>query len=142
VVGEVHDESAWVLQKVMIPGSAGLFSTVPDLLIFLQMLLNQGVHGNQRYFSESIIKAMGTNQLGIAGASAGLGWEYDQGRYMGRYSSEVFGKTGFTGCVVMINIKRGRAFSLLSNFTYPHRKASVEPMQALRRDLADMVFAD
>lgn len=142
VVGEVHDESAWVLQKIMVPGSAGLFSTVPDLLIFLQMLLNNGIYGKQRYFSEHMIKAMATNQLDSARACTGLGWEYNQARYMGKYSSEVFGKTGFTGCVVMCNPTRGRALSLLSNFTYPHRKPSVEPMQALRRDLADIVFGD
>jgi len=32
VQGEVHDESAWKLQSIMTPGSAGLFSTAQDLL--------------------------------------------------------------------------------------------------------------
>ena len=34
IQGEVHDESAWVLQKLFPVGSAGMFSCVPDLLIF------------------------------------------------------------------------------------------------------------
>ncbi len=42
VRGEIHDESAWVLNQIITPGSAGLFSCVPDLLKFLEMLLNNG----------------------------------------------------------------------------------------------------
>ena len=36
IQGEIHDESAWVLRKLFPVGSAGMFSTVPDLLRFLR----------------------------------------------------------------------------------------------------------
>ena len=40
--GEVHDESAWKLQQEgYVPGSAGLFSTVSDLLNVLEMFLQK-----------------------------------------------------------------------------------------------------
>lgn len=43
ICGEIHDESAWVLRKLFPVGSAGMFSCVPDLLNFVQMILNDGV---------------------------------------------------------------------------------------------------
>lgn len=43
IQGEIHDESAWVLRKLFPVGSAGMFSCVPDLLKFVQMVLNDGV---------------------------------------------------------------------------------------------------
>ena len=42
ICGEVHDESAWALRTIMTTGSAGLFSTIADLVRFLSMLLNRG----------------------------------------------------------------------------------------------------
>lgn len=42
IQGEIHDESAWVLRKLFPVGSAGMFSCVPDLLKFVQMILNDG----------------------------------------------------------------------------------------------------
>ncbi|MBO5533438.1 MAG: beta-lactamase family protein [Fibrobacter sp.] len=43
ICGEIHDESAWVLRKLFPVGSAGMFSCVPDLLNFVQMILNDGI---------------------------------------------------------------------------------------------------
>lgn len=43
IQGEIHDESAWVLRKLFPVGSAGMFSCVPDLLKFVQMMLNDGI---------------------------------------------------------------------------------------------------
>ena len=40
VQGEVHDESAWALRGIMTAGSAGMFSTVGDLLKFVRMLVD------------------------------------------------------------------------------------------------------
>ncbi|MBQ9226023.1 MAG: beta-lactamase family protein [Fibrobacter sp.] len=43
ICGEIHDESAWVLRKLFPVGSAGMFSCVPDLLKFVQMVMNDGI---------------------------------------------------------------------------------------------------
>lgn len=49
IQGEIHDESAWVLRKLFPVGSAGMFSCVPDLLKFVQMVLNDGIiEGSQQ----------------------------------------------------------------------------------------------
>ncbi len=125
VQGEVHDESAHVFMKSgKAVGSAGLFSTVPDLLNFLEMLLTGGAP---------------------AGIHQGLGWELYEPYYMGRYcTKETFGKTGFTGCAVMCDTSKGLGIVILSNATYPARKPRKEHIASInevRRDLADIVFS-
>lgn len=141
IQGEVHDESAYALQKKLIVGSAGLFSTAPDLLNFLEMLLHGGSLNGKRYLSPSIIGQMQTNQLADLGLSAGLGWELKQPHYMGRNCrAETFGKTGFTGCSVACDIKRGAAFAILSNYTYPSRKPDAGLINEFRSAIADIVW--
>jgi len=141
VQGEVHDESAHVLRKKMVVGSAGVFSTVPDLLNFLEMLLNNGSSGGRKYFSSEIMKQIQTNQLADIGQHAGLGWELNQPCYMGKHCSDkTFGKTGFTGCVCVCDIEREVGFVILSNYTYPTRKPDAVLINKFRSDIADIVF--
>lgn len=143
VRAEVHDESAFVLRQKMIPGSAGLFSTVPDILIFIDMLLHNGTYGGRRYFSREIMDMMQTNQIAIPGAATGLGWELCQRRYMGRYCSDhTIGKTGFTGCVCMCDRIGNRGLVLLSNYTFPKRKPDMSSINSVRSDIADIVFSE
>ena len=142
VRGVVHDESSYILREHYIGGTAGLFSTVPDLLRFARMLLSGGVQRGVRYFSPEMIREMYTNQLGAIGASAGLGWELSDETRMGRYAPELFGKTGFTGCVILINPSKRRALVILSNRVYPKRPNDAgSGINHVRRDIADIIFA-
>jgi CubicO group peptidase (beta-lactamase class C family) len=139
--GEVHDESAYTFQRKMMVGSAGLFSTAPDLLNFLEMLLHNGSLGGKKYFSPDIVQQIQTNQLADLNLYGGLGWELNQPRYMGKNCSErTFGKTGFTGCSVVGDIPRGIAFVILSNYTYPTRKSDGLLINKFRSDIADIIF--
>jgi Beta-lactamase class C and other penicillin binding proteins len=143
VQAEVHDESAFVLRQKMIAGSAGLFSTVPDILNFIDMLLHDGTYGGRRFFSPAIMDMMQTNQIAVPGAATGLGWELGQRRYMGRCCSEqTIGKTGFTGCVCMCDRSKHRGLVLLSNYTFPARKIDMAAINSVRSDIADIVFSD
>ena len=141
--GEVHDESAWALREVGVAGSAGLFSTTPDLMRFLEMLLNKGTYNGRRYFSEETIGLMHTNALppGL-GTTAALGWELDQERFMGAgHSPSTFGKTGFTGCTVVADVCRETGMVLLANHTWPVRRKDREVINRIRRELAEAVFS-
>jgi CubicO group peptidase (beta-lactamase class C family) len=141
VRGCVHDESAYRLQQIMVPGSAGLFTTVPDLLNFLQMLLENGSFGAKTILSSSTVDSLQVNQLTELGESAALGWELNRRRYMGTAASDrTIGKTGFTGCVVMCDFEKRRALTVLSNYPYPHRKADASRINAVRAAIADQVF--
>jgi CubicO group peptidase (beta-lactamase class C family) len=142
VQGEVHDESAFALRKKMIAGSAGLFSTVPDILTFLEMMLNDGEQGSRPFLSREILNGVQTCHVDIPGACTGLGWELCQRRFMGsKCSVRSFGKTGFTGCSCVVDPEKGMAFVLLSNYTFPKRKPDMLAINSVRRDCADMVFS-
>jgi len=142
VQGEIHDESSYTLRKAMIAGSAGLFTTVPDVLNFIEMMLKGGVYNGTRLLSEQTLCSIETNQTTLPGIYSGLGWELYQPRYMGQYCTEhTFGKTGFTGCVCVADRKKSIGFVLLSNYTYPHRKNDVSIINSVRCDIADIVFS-
>jgi CubicO group peptidase (beta-lactamase class C family) len=143
IQGEVHDESAFALRPAVTAGSAGLFSTVPDILNFMEMLLNNGTYKSKVFFSSSILDLMQTNQVDIPGVKTALGWELDQQRYMGRHCSpHAFGKTGFTGCVCICDRIKRRGMALLSNYTFPSRKTDMTMINSVRGDIADIVFSD
>ncbi len=85
---------------------------------------------------------METNQLKSIGASTGLGWELNQPQYMGKWTNPgMIGKTGFTGCVIVLDIEKECSLVLLSNYTFPTRKADGKAINEIRRDIADLVFA-
>jgi CubicO group peptidase (beta-lactamase class C family) len=140
--GEVHDESAWALRPVLVAGSAGLFSTTPDLLRFLIMLLDGGESGGTRYFARDTIALMHTNALGSSlGTTVALGWELDQERFMGANRTDAtFGKTGFTGCTIAADPQEKTGFVFLCNHTWPKRRKDNEEINRVRRGLADLIF--
>jgi CubicO group peptidase (beta-lactamase class C family) len=142
VQGVVHDESAWrFAHEGKVVGHAGLFSTVPDLMRFARMILDGGIVGERRYFSERIIREMYTNQLSIPGETCGLGWEMGQVRYIGTQASQkTFAKTGFTGCLFACDMEQGKAFVILSNRTFPRRSPNSDAINAFRADIANIVF--
>ena len=143
IQGEVHDEVTYTLQQKYILGIAGLFSTTPDLLNFLEMLLNNGTMGSRRYFSPEIVKQMYTNQISDIGENTGLGWGLNQPRFAGRYCTQhTFDKTGFTGCIVICDPIKEVGLVLLSNHIYPKRPANPDAINEVRRDIADIIFSN
>ncbi|OWV14022.1 serine hydrolase [Fibrobacter sp. UWB5] len=156
IQGEIHDESAWVLRKLFPVGSAGMFSCVPDLLNFVQMILNDGVAANgcggecARVAPAGILKMVSENAFAAGSASkystakdacTALGWELNSTKFMGvKISPRTFGKTGFTGTSIVADPDKGAAVVLLSNFTYPHRETNADRIHAFRASLSDAFF--
>lgn len=162
IQGEIHDESAWVLRKLFPVGSAGMFSCVPDLLKFVQMMLNDGLaKGSQqeprRVAPAGILEMVSHNafanpefaaltramdETARKTACTALGWELNSTKFMGTHvSPRTFGKTGFTGASIVADASAGAAVVLLSNFTYPHREANADRIHAFRATLADAFFS-
>src|SRR3989344_8998589 len=142
VQGSVHDESAYVftVKGGKVVGHAGLFSTAPDLLNFLEMLLHEGEIGGRKYLSPRIIAEMSTNQIPELGASTGLGWQLQQ-PWMGHSAgAHPFGKTGFTGTSVCLDVERGTGLVILSNRTFPKRPQNNDAIYQFRADIADIVL--
>lgn len=143
VQGVVHDESAYLLKTKAnkIVGYAGLFSTTPDILNFLEMLLNEGFLNGKKYFSQEIVGQMCTNQISELGDSTGLGWELNQPRFMGsKCGSHTFGKTGFTGTLCVCDVERGIAYVILTNRIFPKRPPDSSAINAFRSVVADIIF--
>jgi CubicO group peptidase (beta-lactamase class C family) len=162
ICGEIHDESAWVLRKLFPVGSAGMFSCVPDLLNFVQMILNDGISAEcpqdatgcvkkgARVAPAGILKMVSENAFALDSASkystakdacTALGWELNNAKFMGtKISPRTFGKTGFTGASIVADPDKGAAVVLLSNFTYPHREANADRIHAFRASLSDAFF--
>jgi CubicO group peptidase (beta-lactamase class C family) len=127
VQGFPHDESAYRFARARRSvGHAGLFSSVSDLLHFLDMLLRDGVITD--------------------GAEKGLGWQLNQPWFMGRECrKKTFGKTGFTGTSVVVDREWGMGLVILSNRTWPKRPADSSSIHSaintFRRDIAEIVCA-
>ncbi len=143
VRGKVHDPGAWTLYEAgKVPGHAGLFSTAVDLLKFAEMLLDGGEYDGRRYFDEKTVTAMHTNQLEAIGATAGLGWSVDNPQAFGTAkSASAFGKTGFTGTMILVDPAKKAGLVVLSNRTYPETPKSYEPMRAFWRKIADLILS-
>jgi len=143
VWGEVHDENAWGLGGVA--GHAGMFSTVDDLAILCQTLLNGGQYRGRRILSESMVRTMLVNYNAhledrFPESDRGLGFELAKHSYMDALASPVtFGHTGFTGTSVVIDPLRHTFLILLSNRVHPDRGWGTNTVarRTLARDLAD-----
>jgi len=142
VHGIVHDESAYICKKEgKIVGHAGLFSTAPDILNFLEMLLHKGTFQGKKYFSKKIVQQMGTNQIAELNDFTGLGWELNQPRYMGECSTpHTFGKTGFTGTLCICDVEKGIAYVILSNRIFPKRPADSGAINAFRKSIGEIIL--
>jgi CubicO group peptidase (beta-lactamase class C family) len=143
VWGEVHDENAWALGGVA--GHAGIFSTVDDLAILCQTLLNGGAYRGRRILRESTVRAMLVNynadlESRFPDSDRGLGFELAKHSYMDALASPVtFGHTGFTGTSVVVDPLSHSFVILLSNRVHPDRGWGTNTVsrRALARDFAD-----
>jgi beta-glucosidase-like glycosyl hydrolase/CubicO group peptidase (beta-lactamase class C family) len=121
VQGDVHDMGAAMLGGV--GGHAGVFSNAQDLSKIMQMVLNQGVYGGERYVSKETI-ALFTSCPNCPTNRRGIGFDkpvpnLDGGPTCDRVSLESFGHTGFTGTMVWADPKNGINYVFLSNRIYP-----------------------
>ena len=124
LVGEVHDENAYVMGGVS--GHAGLFSTAEDLAIFAHMMLNRGEYGGKRILSPLSIDLMVKDQIGNLG-DEGLGWftksrEFSSGGDL--ISESSYGHTGFTGTSIWMDPEEELVMILLTNRVHPTRENS------------------
>jgi CubicO group peptidase (beta-lactamase class C family) len=135
--GEVHDENAYALGGVA--GHAGLFSTVSDLSIFAQMMLNGGTYNGTRILSDSTVKLFTHRDPSVKSTRA-LGWDTCAGSYgCGRYlDAAAYGHTGYTGTSLWIDPDRDMFVILLTNRVHAAKaRRPAKVISDVRADLAD-----
>jgi CubicO group peptidase (beta-lactamase class C family) len=139
VWGQVHDENAWAMGGVA--GHAGVFSTVADVAVLAQTILNGGTYRGHRILSPYWVRQMLTDfNSRFPGDGHGLGFELDQRWYMGRLDSPATaGHTGFTGTTIIIDPESRSIALQFSNRVHPTREwGSTNPARRAAADaLAD-----
>ncbi|MCG2460878.1 beta-lactamase family protein [Flavobacteriaceae bacterium F89] len=130
--GWVHDENAALLGGVS--GNAGLFATADDLAKMMQMYMQNGMYGGERYFYETTIKEFTKVQYPENDNRRGLGFDkpllnnaelpLSEAYPAPEVSPESFGHSGFTGTFVWADPENQLVFIFLSNRVYPTRKNS------------------
>jgi uncharacterized protein YbbC (DUF1343 family)/CubicO group peptidase (beta-lactamase class C family) len=142
--GVVHDPRSRAIGGVA--GHAGLFSTADDLVIYCQMMLDDGVArvggATHRIFAASTVHKMTTPQTPPWSPNVrGLGWDIDTAYSSPRgelFPLGSYGHTGFTGTSVWIDPASQTFVILLANAVHPYQRTG---MVALRSKVATAVAA-
>jgi CubicO group peptidase (beta-lactamase class C family) len=121
--GYVHDENAALAGGVS--GHAGLFGNAGDLAKLMQMYLNKGTYGGERYIQEETIEDFTSAPFRNRGNRRGIGFDKpdlepnDDNPMSKIASAKSFGHTGFTGTMTWADPETGLLFIFLSNRVCP-----------------------
>lgn len=119
--GYVHDQGAAMMGGVA--GHAGVFSNANDLAKIMQMYLNKGTYGGERYIEEKTVEEFTKCRFCINGNRRGLGFDRPEVSGKGTPCDCVsllsYGHTGFTGTMAWMDPENGLLYIFLSNRVYP-----------------------
>ena len=107
VCGVAHDSKAYLLGE---SGSAGIFSTLSDLISFVEAYLQR----DGRLFSEGMFQTI----LDTTFKDRGLGWNKE-------YGNHILYHTGFTGTSILMDMDTREGMILLTNRIHPSRDNKV-----------------
>jgi len=139
LIGYVHDEMAAVMGGVS--GHAGLFSNANDLAKLLQMFLNNGEYGGERYISQATARTF--TQTKSPTSRRGLGFDKPDEKI--RSTSEkapasTYGHTGFTGTCFWVDPDNKLIYIFLSNRVYPSRTYTKLSELGIRPRIQDVIY--
>jgi beta-glucosidase-like glycosyl hydrolase/CubicO group peptidase (beta-lactamase class C family) len=141
--GYVHDQTAAMLGGVA--GHAGLFSTAGDLAKLLQMMLNKGTYGGQRYLSSAVVQTFTGCPFCAQGNRRGLGFdkpEPNPGKASPverNASLESFGHSGYTGTFCWVDPQRQLVYVFLSNRAHPNDDKKLNALGTRTRILSEFI---
>ncbi|WP_241077740.1 glycoside hydrolase family 3 N-terminal domain-containing protein [Flavimarina sp. Hel_I_48] len=125
--GSVHDEGAIMMGGVS--ANAGLFANANDLAKLMQMYLNMGAYGGERYIDPETLKEWSTVQFPENDNYRGIGFDKPYLEYKEVDSNTAedaskasFGHTGFTGIMVWMDPEKDLLYLFLSNRVLPTRE--------------------
>ena len=133
LLGEVHDENAYLLEGVS--GHAGIFSNSYDLAKYAQLFINDGTWLGSRLLSYNRIQEFSKRQNIPDGSDRALGWDTPSrngkssaGDYFSEHS---YGHLGFTGTSLWLDHENDIIVVLLTNRVHPTRET--KGMYSIRR---------
>ena len=142
LIGYPHDEAAALMGGVS--GNAGLFSNANDLAKILQLFLNIGEYGGERYLSRETVLTF--TQTKSSGSRRGLGFDKpDPSNSQSSPTSistpaSTFGHTGFTGTCFCVDPDNQLIFILLSNRIYPSRTYKQLMEMKIRPQIQEIIY--
>ncbi|MES2731229.1 MAG: glycoside hydrolase family 3 N-terminal domain-containing protein [Bacteroidota bacterium] len=120
--GRVHDEGAALLNGLS--GHAGLFGNANDLAKLMEMYLQKGYFGGQRFLGEATLAEFARCQFCPENRRA-LGFDRpvtpSAGNAAKSASTQSFGHSGFTGTFTWVDPVYNLVYVFLSNRVYPTR---------------------
>ena len=142
LIGHAHDEAAAVLGGIS--GNAGLFSNSNDLAKILQMFLNYGEYGGEKYLSKETVRTFIQTKSPVS--RRGLGFDKpDLTRPTisptSKYApATTYGHTGFTGTCFWVDPDNQLIFIFLSNRVYPSRTHKQLMELRIRPQIQDIIY--
>ena len=125
--GDVHDEGAIMMDGVS--ANAGLFANANDLAKLMQMYLNMGTYGGERFIEEETLREWTKTQFPDNENHRAIGFDKPYLEYRGESSNtaedasqDSFGHTGFTGIYAWMDPKEDLLYIFLSNRVLPTRE--------------------
>ncbi|MDR3268972.1 MAG: serine hydrolase [Tannerella sp.] len=140
--GYVHDEAAAFQGGVS--GNAGLFSSANDLAKVLQLYLNDGTYGGERYLSEATCRLFTESKSPTC--RRGLGFDKPEADTLktspcGELTPlSVYGHTGFTGACFWVDPDSRLIYIFLSNRVNPTRANNKLSSLHIRGRIQDVIY--
>jgi len=140
--GYVHDEAAAFQGGVS--GNAGLFTNANDLAKLLQLYLNLGVYGGERYLSDQTCRLF--TQMKSPNSRRGLGFDKP---VVGNPNASpcgdlapasVYGHTGYTGTCFWVDPDNHIVYIFLSNRVNPTRANNKLSELSIRGRIQDAIY--
>jgi beta-N-acetylhexosaminidase len=144
VRGTVHDPAAALLGGVS--GHAGLFATANDLGKLMQLYLNKGEYGGQRYFASTTVDLFTRRPFAKTGNRRALGFDKPepntakQSPVSSAVSDDSYGHTGFTGTMTWVDPASNLVYVFLSNRVCPDAGVNKLAELNLRTNIQDIVY--
>ena len=141
--GFVHDQGAAMCGGVA--GHAGLFSTANDLAKLIQMFLNMGEYGGERFIQDSTLKEFVKCQFCKDGNRRAIGFDKPSPDGNGGTACDCvsylsFGHSGFTGTLVWADPLHNLLFIFLSNRVYPDAENNGIIKEEIRAKAQQIVY--
>ncbi len=142
LIGYAHDELAAMCGGV--GGNAGLFSNTNDLAKLLQMYLNEGEYGGERYLSEATTRLFTTAKS--EHSRRGLGFDKPNMEDVKKSPTceetpaSVYGHTGYTGTCFWVDPTNDFIYIFLTNRIYPNRWNTELYKMNIRTDIQSLIY--
>ncbi len=142
VQGYVHDMGAAMQGGV--GGHAGLFSNANDVAKIMQMYLQGGYYGGERFLDKRTVEKFNKCYFCDKDVRRGVGFDKpqleDKGPTCGCVSRKSFGHSGFTGTYTWADPDEELVYVFLSNRTYPSMRNNLLVKSGLRTRIQQAIY--